>query len=127
MYWLTKKVEKMALVTLALVIMLDDTTVFLNDGWFIAEQTLIELTALQHSLAVTIGQKSIIERLLGHAISLGSQQWVTLSFCLDCVFYFSVYSISSLPISFQKTSGQFQTLRTLGSDFIFLIIQTLDR
>ena len=34
-YWLTKTVEKMALVTLALVVVLGGLTVLLNDGWFI--------------------------------------------------------------------------------------------
>ena len=34
-YWLTKKLEKMALVTLVLVIILGGLTVLLNDGWFI--------------------------------------------------------------------------------------------
>ena len=34
-YLLTKKLEKMALITLALVIILGGLTILLNDGWFI--------------------------------------------------------------------------------------------
>ena len=106
-YWLTKKVEKMALVTLALVIVLGGLTVFLNDGWFIMwKPTVVNwLFAAAFFGSHFIGQKPIIERLLGHAISLEPQQWVTLSFAWIAFLFFQVCSISSLPISFQKTSG----------------------
>ena len=74
-YWLTKKVEKMALVALALVIVLSGLTVFLNDGWFIMwKPTVVNwLFAAAFFGSHFIGQKPIIERLLGHAISLEPQ------------------------------------------------------
>ena len=50
-YWLTKTVEKMALVTLALVVVLGGLTVLLNDGWFIMwKPTVVNCCSPQHFL-----------------------------------------------------------------------------
>ena len=122
-YWLTKKVEKMALVTLVLVIIFGGLTVFLNDGWFIMwKPTVVNwLFAAAFFGSHFIGQRPIIKRLLGHAISLEAQQWVALSFRLDCVFYFFRFTQSHRCLSvFGRRMGQFQTLRALGSDFYIL-------
>ena len=121
-----KKVEKMALVTLTLVIVLGGLTVFLNDGWFIMwKPTVVNwLFAAAFFGSHFIGQKSIIERLLGHAISLGSQQWVTLSFAWIAFFIFS--GVLNLIVAYQFSEDvwvNFKLFGLLGLTFIFLIIQ----
>ena len=125
-YWLTKKVEKMALVTLALVIVLGGLTVFLNDGWFIMwKPTVVNwLFAAAFFGSHFIGQKPIIERLLGHAISLEPQQWVTLSFAW--IAFFIVSGVLNLIVAYQFSEDvwvNFKLFGLLGLTFIFLIIQ----
>ena len=125
-YWLTKKVEKMALVTLTLVIVLGGLTVFLSDGWFIMwKPTVVNwLFAAAFFGSHFIGQKPIIERLLGHAISLEPQQWVTLSFTWIAFFIFS--GVLNLIVAYQFSEDvwvNFKLFGLLGLTFIFLIIQ----
>ena len=116
----------MALVTLALVIVLGGLTVFLNDGWFIMQKSDGGELAVCYTAffgSHFIGQRLIIERFFGHAILLEAQQWVP-SFAWIAFFIFSVYSTSSLPISFRKTYGSISNSSgSWGQDFIFLIIQ----
>ena len=125
-YWLTKKVEKMALVTLVLVIVLGGLTVFLNDGWFIMwKPTVVNwLFAAAFFGSHFIGQKPIIDRLLGHVISLEPQQWVTLSFTWIAFFIFS--GVLNLIVAYQFSEDvwvNFKLFGLLGLTFIFLIIQ----
>lgn len=125
-YWLTKKVEKIALITLALVIVLGGLTVFLNDGWFIMwKPTVVNwLFAAAFFGSHFIGQKPIIERLLGHAISLEPQQWVTLSFAW--IAFFIVSGVLNLIVAYQFSEDiwvNFKLFGLLGLTFIFLIIQ----
>ena len=104
-FWLTKKVEKMALVTLALVIILGGLTVFLNDGWFIMwKPTVVNwLFAAAFFGSHFIGQRPIIKRLLGHAISLEAQQWVALSFAWIAFFIFSKVRFNFKIVVFSTT------------------------
>ena len=125
-YWLTKKLEKMALVTLALVIVLGGLTVLLNDGWFIMwKPTVVNwLFAAAFFGSHFIGNKPIIERLLGHAIALESKQWLTLSFAWIAFFVFS--GILNLIVAYQFSEDvwvNFKLFGLLGLTFVFLIIQ----
>ena len=125
-YWLTKIVEKMALVTLALVIVLGGLTVFLNDGWFIMwKPTVVNwLFAAAFFGSHFIGQKPIIERLLGHAISLEPKQWVTLSFAWIAFFIFSgALNLAVAYLFSEDVWVNFKLFGLLGLTFIFLIIQ----
>jgi len=125
-YWLTKKLEKMALVTLVLVIVLGGLTVLLNDGWFIMwKPTVVNwLFAAAFFGSHFIGNKPIIERLLGHAIALESKQWLTLSFAWIAFFVFS--GILNLIVAYQFSEDvwvNFKLFGLLGLTFVFLIIQ----
>jgi intracellular septation protein len=126
LYWLTKKLEKMALVTLALVFVLGGLTVLLNDGWFIMwKPTVVNwLFAAAFFGSHFIGSKPIIERLLGHAIALESKQWITLSFAWIAFFVFS--GILNLIVAYQFSEDlwvNFKLFGLLGLTFVFLIIQ----
>jgi intracellular septation protein len=125
-YWVTKKLEKMALITLALVIVLGGLTVLLNDGWFIMwKPTVVNwLFAAAFFGSHFIGNKPIIERLLGHAIALESKQWLTLSFAWIAFFVFS--GILNLIVAYQFSEDvwvNFKLFGLLGLTFVFLIIQ----
>jgi intracellular septation protein len=125
-YWLTKKLEKMALVTLALVIVLGGLTVLLNDGWFIMwKPTVVNwLFAAAFFGSHFIGSKPIIERLLGHAIALEPKQWLTLSFAWIAFFIF--LGVLNLIVAYQFSEDvwvNFKLFGLLGLTFGFLIIQ----
>ena len=127
-FWLTKKVEKMALVTLALVIILGGLTVFLNDGWFIMwKPTVVNwLFAAAFFGSHFIGQRPIIKRLLGHAISLEAQQWVTLSFAWIAFFIFS--GLLNLIVAYQFSEDvwvNFKLFGGMGLLLLFVLAQGL--
>ena len=126
-YWLTKTVEKMALVTLALVVVLGGLTVLLNDGWFIMwKPTVVNwLFAAAFFGSHFIGNRPIIERLLGHAISLNHSPLAQALVCLDRVFYRFRNRKSRCGLSILGRSvGQLSSSSAcLGLTFVFLIIQ----
>ena len=107
-------------------IVLGGLTVFLNDGWFIMwKPTVVNwLFAAAFFGSHFIGQKPIIERLLGHAISLEPQQWATLSFAWITFFIFS--GVLNVIVAYQFSEDvwvNFKLFGLLGLTFIFLIIQ----
>jgi intracellular septation protein len=125
-YWLTKKVEKMALVTLALVIVLGGLTVLLNDGWFIMwKPTVVNwLFAAAFFGSHFIGNQPIIERLLGHAISLNHSHWLKLSYAW--IGFFIVSGILNLIVAYQFSEVvwvNFKLFGLLSLTFVFLIFQ----
>lgn len=125
-YWLTKTVEKMALVTLALVVVLGGLTVLLNDGWFIMwKPTVVNwLFAAAFFGSHFIGNRPIIERLLGHAISLNHSYWLKLSFAW--IAFFIASGILNLVVAYQFSEEvwvNFKLFGLLGLTFVFLIIQ----
>ena len=71
-YLMTKKVEPMPLVTLALVVILGGATVYLNDPVFIKwKPTLVNgLFALAFLASqYVLGKKTVVERLMGSAVT----------------------------------------------------------
>lgn len=125
-YLMTKKVEKMALVTLALVVVLGGLTVFLNDGWFIMwKPTVVNLLfALAFLISHFIGEKPLVERLLGHAIALPKTRWIELSYAW--IVFFIVSGILNLIVAYQFSEAvwvNFKLFGLLGLTFVFLIAQ----
>ena len=123
-YWLTKKVEKMALVTLVLVIIFGGLTVFLNDGWFIMWKPTVVIICcgiLWQSLHWTKTDYRTLTRPCNFA---EPQQWVTLSFAWIAFFIFS--GVLNLIVAYQFSEDvwvNFKLFGLLGLTFIFLIIQ----
>tara|TARA_A100001388_G_scaffold263619_1_gene234172 strand:- start:32 stop:679 length:648 start_codon:yes stop_codon:yes gene_type:complete len=125
-YLLTKKLEKMALITLALVIILGGLTILLNDGWFIMwKPTVVNwLFASAFVGSHFIGRKPIIERLLGQAIGLDSGRWLQLSYAW--ILFFTVSGILNLIVAYQfseDTWVNFKLFGLLGLTIIFVVIQ----
>lgn len=125
-YLLTKKLEKMALITLALVIILGGLTILFNDGWFIMwKPTVVNwLFALAFLCSHFIGPKPIVERILSQAIALDSGRWLKLSYAW--ILFFTVSGILNLIVAYQfsqDTWVNFKLFGLLGLTIIFLIIQ----
>ncbi len=126
MYWLTRKVEKMALVTLVLVVVLGGLTILLNDGSFIMwKPTIVNwLFAISFLGSHFIGEKPIIQRLLGHAIELPKSRWIKLSYAW--IIFFLAIGVVNLIVAHQfseETWVNFKLFGLLGLTFIFLISQ----
>ena len=125
-YLITKKLEKMALITLALVIILGGLTILLNDGWFIKwKPTVVNwLFAATFFCSHFVGQKPIVERLLSQAIALDSGRWLKLSYAW--ILFFMVSGILNLFVAYQfseNTWVNFKLFGLLGLTIIFLIMQ----
>lgn len=125
-YWLTKTIEKMALVTLALVIVLGGATILLNDGWFIMwKPTVVNwLFAAVFIGSHYIGDRPIVERILAHAIQLPEEKWRTLSYAWSA--FFVVSGILNLIVAYQFSENvwvNFKLFGLLGLTLLFLIAQ----
>ncbi|HBX27421.1 MAG TPA: septation protein A [Gammaproteobacteria bacterium] len=125
-YLITKKLEKMALITLSLVIILGGLTILLNDGWFIKwKPTVVNwLFAATFFCSHFVGQKPIIERLLSQAIALDSRRWLKLSYAW--ILFFTVSGTLNLFVAYQFSEDawvNFKLFGQLGLTVIFLILQ----
>lgn len=81
-YWRNKTVEKMHLVTLALVILLGGATVIFENKAFIQwKPTIVNwLFAVVFLGSQFIGQKNILQRMMGGQISLADRIWARLNY-----------------------------------------------
>lgn len=125
-YLLTKTIEKMALATLALVVVLGGLTVLLQDGWFIMwKPTVVNwLFALVFLGSHAIGERTIVERMMGHAIALPQRHWRRLSFSWVCFFIAS--GIANLVVAYQFSEAvwvNFKLFGLLGLTILFVIAQ----
>lgn len=125
-YWLTKTVEKMALATLALVVVLGGATVMLNDGWFIMwKPTVVNaLFAMAFLGSHFIGERPLVERILGHALALPKAKWRQLSYAW--VVFFVASGLLNLIVAYnfsEATWVNFKLFGLLGLTFVFLILQ----
>ena len=125
-YLMTKKIEKMALVTLALVVVLGGLTVLLNDGWFIMWKPTVVNWLFAGALFIShfIGDKPLVERLLGHAIGLSKARWLSLSYAW--IVFFILSGVLNLIVAYQFSEAvwvNFKLFGLLGLTFVFLIAQ----
>jgi intracellular septation protein len=125
-YWLTKTVEKMALVTLALVVVLGGATILLNDGWFIMWKP----TVVNWAFAMVfigshfVGDRPVVERILAHAIHLPAEKWRTLSYAWSA--FFVISGVLNLIVAYQFSEQvwvNFKLFGLLGLTFVFLLAQ----
>jgi intracellular septation protein len=81
-YWLFyRRVEKMHLVTLAIIIVLGGLTLLLQDKrFFMWKPTAVNwLFAAAFLLSEFIGNKPLVQRMMGHAITIPGPVWYTLN------------------------------------------------
>jgi len=133
---IVKKVEKMPLITLALLIVFGGATLALKDPLFIQwKPTAINwLFALVFLGSHLIGDKPLIQRMMGHAIDIEEKRvWVQLN--LAWAVFFIVAGIANLivapeidPLGFEfseDTWVDFKLFGLLGMTVAFVIAQAL--
>ncbi|MCZ2720571.1 septation protein A, partial [Marinomonas sp. 15G1-11] len=104
----TKTIEKMHIVSLVLVVLLGGATVLLGDGDFIKwKPTVVNgLFALAFLGSQFIGEKNIIQRMMGDKIELPFKVWRTLN--LAWVGFFIVSAFANLYVAFQFSEEVWQ-------------------
>jgi len=122
----TRTIEKMHIVSLVLVILLGGATVLLGDGDFIKwKPTIVNgLFALAFFGSQFIGDKNIIQRMMGDKIELPFKVWRSLN--LAWVGFFIVSAIANLYVAFQFSEEvwvNFKLFGLLGMTIVFIILQ----
>ncbi|MGB3385171.1 MAG: septation protein A [Marinomonas sp.] len=121
-----KKVEKMHLVSLVLVVLLGGATVLLGDGEFIKwKPTIVNgLFAMAFLGSQFIGERNIIERMMGDKIQLPFKVWRTLN--LAWVAFFLLSGAVNLYVAFSFSEDiwvDFKLFGLLGMTIVFIILQ----
>lgn len=121
-----RRVERMPLITLALLILLGGATLILQDEMFVKWKPSVVnwLFGLVFLGSQFIGDKTIIERMLGQAMELPSAVWVRLN--LIWTAFFVVMGILNLAVAFNfdtDTWVNFKLFGMLGLTLIFVIAQ----
>lgn len=122
----THKVEKMQLVTLILVVVLGGATVLLQDKTFIQwKPTVVNwLFGLAFLGSQFIGDKTIVERIMGGNISLPQHAWKNLN--IAWVIFFVAMGIINLFVAYtfsEETWVDFKLFGMLGLTLIFILAQ----
>jgi intracellular septation protein len=125
--WLRqRRVSKLLLVVDCLTLILGGTTLVLHDPIFLKwKPTVVNwLFAIILTASCLIGQKTLLERMLGDQVELPSPIWVKLTFAwaLFCL----IISLANLYVAFtfaESTWVNFKTLGILGLTLVFALAQ----
>ncbi|GAB2779763.1 septation protein A [Halomonas shantousis] len=127
-WWRYRRVEKMQLVTLALVVILGGATVAFHDATFIQwKPTIVNwLFALAFLLSPLFGGKTLVQRMMEKAIPLPTAAWTRLN--LAWVVFFA--AMGALNIYVFKTYDEatwvnFKLFGMLGLTLVFVLGQSL--
>ena len=128
-YWLvTRKFEKMHVITFALTALLGGATLLLHDELFFKwKPTVVNwIFALVFLGSQFIGKKPIIRRMMDHAISVPDEVWIKLNFCWACFFILSgavnIYVAYNFSTEFW---ANFKVFGLLGLTFVFAVGQAI--
>ena len=128
-YWLiTRKFEKMHVITLVLTVILGGATLLLKDVRFIKwKPTAVNwVFALVFLGSQFIGKKPIIRRMMDHAISVPDEIWTKLKIGWVAFFIFS--GTANLYVAYNFSTEfwvNFKVYGLLGLTFIFAIAQAM--
>jgi intracellular septation protein len=126
--WLSrKKVEKMHLITLALLVVFGGLTLLLRDPVFIKwKPTVVNwLFAAAFGGSQLIGQKTVVERMMGHAVELPRSIWTRLN--VSWTLFFLCSGLLNLYVAFnfsEETWVNFKLFGMLGLTLVFVIVQS---
>ena len=133
---IVKKIEKMPLITLALLLVFGGATLALKDPVFIQwKPTAINwLFALVFAGSHAIGDKPLIQRMMGHAIEIAEPRvWVQLN--LAWVGFFVVAGIANLVVApeidpfglqfSEDTWVDFKLFGLMGMTLVFVVAQAI--
>ena len=123
----TGKVETMHLVTLALVVTMGGATVILQDKTFIQwKPTVVNwLFAAAFLGSRFIGEKTILQRMMGENLSLPTPAWQNLNYAWVAFFTFS--GIANLYVAYNFSEDiwvNFKLFGLLGLTIVFIIAQS---
>ncbi len=127
--WLMhRKVEKMHIITLALVLVLGGATLWLQDPEFIMwKPTVVNwFFAAGFAGAALFSGKTLLERMMGHHISLELSVWKRLNMAWILFFVFS--GLINLYVAFnfsEATWVNFKLFGLLGLTIAFIIAQSI--
>lgn len=123
----TGKVENMHLVTLALVVLMGGATVILQDKTFIQwKPTVVNwLFAAAFFGSQFIGNKTILERMMGQNLTLPANAWQNLNYAWVAFFVFS--GVANLYVAYNFSEDiwvNFKLFGLLGLTILFIIAQS---
>lgn len=124
----TGKVETMHVVTLALVVLMGGATVVLQDKTFIQWKPSVVnwLFAAAFFGSRFIGDKTILERMMGNNLKLPAHAWNNLNYAWVAFFVFS--GVANLYVAYNFSEDiwvNFKLFGLLGLTILFIIAQSL--
>jgi intracellular septation protein len=127
-WFMHRKIEKMHVITLALVVILGGATIWLQDPEFIMwKPTVVNwLFAAGFIGAAVFTGKTLLERMMGEHISLEKPVWNRLN--MAWVLFFILSGVLNLYVAFsfsEETWVNFKLFGLLGLTFIFIIAQSI--
>ena len=127
-WWRQRKIEKLHLVTLILVVAFGGATLLLEDEMFIKWKPSVVnwLFALAFMGSHFIGRKTLVERMMGNALTLPAPVWRRLN--LSWTGFFVVMGIANLAVVYNfdtETWVNFKLFGLLSLTVAFIVIQGL--
>ena len=121
-----RKVQKMHLITLALVLLFGGLTLYLQDPLFLKwKPTVVNwLFAAAFLGSHVIGDKPLVERMMSGSVTLDKPVWNRLN--LAWVIFFSLMGVVNLYVAFnysEDTWVNFKLFGMMGLTFLFVILQ----
>lgn len=129
LFWLRhRRVEKMHVITLAIIVLFGGATLLLRDPVFIKWKPTVAywLFAAVFLGSQFIGAKSLAERMMGHAIQTTRSVWRRLN--LAWVVFFIVMGVVNLYVAYhysEETWVNFKLFGLMGLTFVFVLAQGL--
>jgi len=128
-YWLRhRRFEKMHLISLGLITVFGGATLLVQDPMFIKwKPTVLNwLFGIAFLGSQYLGQKTLVERMMGHAIQVPSRIWRRLN--LAWVGFFGVAGLANLIVAYSLSEAawvDFKLFGLMGMTFAFVIGQAL--
>ena len=125
--WLRqRRIEKLPLLTAGLVVILGGATLLLQDPIFVKwKPTVVNwLFAVAFLGSCFIGQKTLLERMMGERLELPASVWVKLTFAW--AIFFSIMGVANLYVAFnfdENTWVNFKLFGMLGLTLVFVLAQ----
>ena len=126
--WLRhRKVSKMALISAVLVLVFGGLTLLVHDEVFIKWKVtvLMGLSAIAFFVSHFVGDKPLVQRMVGDTVELPRRQWLTLSWMW--IGYFTLLATANLYIAYHYDTSvwvNFKLYGTLGVTAAFVVFQT---
>ncbi|MCP5196906.1 MAG: septation protein A [Gammaproteobacteria bacterium] len=125
-WWRQRRVEKLPLLTAGLVLVLGGATLLLKDPVFVKwKPTVVNwLFAVTFLGSCFVGQKTLLERMLGGQLELPTPVWVKLTFAWAV--FFLAMGVANLYVAFtfdENTWVNFKLFGMLGLTIVFVLAQ----